>query len=132
MNESARYVRWETPVSDAYVLMVKLCRHDGDLDITLDCSSITEARDDIQFKFKKCPAFRSILEKFRTKLCLPADEYLGRTFIVENSPWIAELEVSEPIFSNLSKNVRHYVIAGDWEVVEILSTDLPIIVHQQR
>ena len=134
MNESWRYVRWETPVSDAYILMMKLCCYDGDLDITLDRSSVTETQDDIRFKFKKCPAFRSILEKFRTELCnsLSANKQLGRTLIVENSPWIAELEASEPIFSHLSKNIRHYVIATDWEVVEILSTDVPIIVHQQR
>jgi hypothetical protein len=133
MSESWRCVRWETPVSDAYVLMMKLCCKDGDLDITLDRSSVTETQGNIRFKFEKCLAFRSTLEKFRTKLCnsTPANEHLGRTFIVENSPWIVELEASEPIFSHLSKNIRHYVIATDWEVVEILSTNVPIIVHQQ-
>lgn len=133
MNGLWRCLRWETPVSDAYVLMMRLCCHDGDLDIRLDRSSVTEKQDDIWFKFKKCPAFRSTLEKFRTKLCnnLPGNEQMGRTFTVENSPWIAELKVSEPIFSHLSKDFRHYVIATDWEVVEILSADLPMIMFKR-
>jgi hypothetical protein len=132
MNE--RCVRWETPVSGAYVLMMKLSCHDGDLDITLDLSSATKTQDDIRFTFKKCPAFRSTLEKFRTSLCnnFSSGEQLGRTFIVENSRWIAELEASESIFSHQSTNIRHYVIAGDWEIIEVLSLNAPTVIHEQR
>jgi hypothetical protein len=129
MYESWQCERWETPVSDAYVLMMKLCVRAGDLDITLDRSSVSETQEDVQFIFRKCPAFRCILEKFRTELWnnLSASEHPGRTFTVENSPWIVELKSSEPIFSDLNKDIRHYVIVTDWEVVEVLSSQAPVI-----
>jgi hypothetical protein len=130
MHESLLCVRWETPVSDANVLMMKLCSQNGELDITLDRSSVSETQRQIQIGFRKVSAFRCILEKFRIELwnSHSANERPGRTFIIENSPWIAELKTSEPIFSALNKDTRHYVIATDWDVVEILSSHAPAIV----
>ncbi len=130
MHEALLCVRWETPVSDANVLMMKLCSHNGDLDITLDPSSVSETQREIQIGFRNVSAFRCILEKFKTELWNghSANERLGRTFTIENSPWIGELEASEPIFSALNNDTRHYVIATDWDVVEILSSHAPVVV----
>lgn len=129
MHDSSQYVRWETAVSDASVLMMKLSCHDGDLKIMLDRSLVSEPQVGVQMIFGRCPAFRSILEKFRTDLWtnLAVSGRPGRTFIVENSPWIADLKASEPMFSFLNENIRHYVIATDWEVVEVLSNNAPVI-----
>jgi hypothetical protein len=133
MQENWLSVRWETPVSDAKGLMMKLCCHDGDLDITLDRSSVSEVLDDIQLVFKKVVAFRSILERFRTELWnyQLVHGRPGRTFIIDNSPWISELQASDPVFASLNiPNVRHYVIATDWDVLEILSSHAPVVVTQ--
>src|SRR5579871_2817338 len=90
--------RWETPVSDVEVLMMNLHCRDGDLRITADPSTSVTPYQCIQFTFKKCPAFRSVLERFRTHFWnkFSATERPGRTFTVENSPWIAELAKMEP------------------------------------
>ncbi|MBB5374169.1 hypothetical protein HNP71_002439 [Acidocella aromatica] len=51
----------------------------------------------------------------------------GKTFVVNESPWLAELARADSLFAETSHDVRHYVIASDAEVLEVLSKYPPHI-----
>jgi hypothetical protein len=120
--------RWETPVSDRPMSMVSLTDADG-LEIVVNASRTGEQPRRYKFLFKKPAGYRNLPEEYRTELWgkFSKSSHPGSTFIVESSPWIAEIAVHEPLLMVHDRGVVHYVIATDDDVVEILSSQPPTI-----
>ena len=122
-------LRWETPISDAKSLMMELLHVSGKVEIILDSSNVFHSSPNVKIIFDQSEAFRSLQESYMNPLwgTFAKTGSPGRTFIVEDSPWISELAEQDSLFAHLSKDARHYVIATDAEVVEIISRYLPSI-----
>lgn len=133
MYDSWTCSRWETPVSDADVLMMELHHKNGVLTMVLDSSDERGAAPIVYIEFDRVPCFRNIIERYRGGLWRRLDEMgrPGRTFIVEESPWVLEISSQDPSFMAFNKNIKHYIIATDWDVVEVLSNSEPRVrVHR--
>lgn len=127
MYEGWRISRWETPVVDENrLLMVSLTDVDRELILLLE-SSRGAGRQRWRVRFRQYPAYRNIDEAYRTDLWLWLDESgqrVGYTFTVEESPPLASwgavyLHAIEP-------KTRHFVIATEDDVVEVLSAEDPV------
>lgn len=129
MSASWKYERWETPVSDEEFLSLGLQYDDWILHIRLDPSTDARKKPGVVITFERCAAFRNVVEQFRNELWNRFAEagHPGRTFTIQNSPWIAELSEAEPTFPILEKNIKHYVIATDLDVIEILTSREPTV-----
>jgi hypothetical protein len=120
--------RWETPISDSKWLgMVSL--HDvtemNILDIRLN-----DGKQEISIKFENYPAYRNILEEYRTALWRHLDETsqrCGWTFEVVDSSWSEELNKREPLLEFKNPGLRHFVLSTDDDVIEVLSNLEPRI-----
>jgi hypothetical protein len=120
-------VRWETPVSDARSLaMVSLVDHRG-LHIT-----VQDLRDPMRrricFSFDRVPAYRNILEEYRTS-APPCHQDLGWTRIDMTSAWLADLRSREPLLDVHTPGCQHYVIITEDDVVDVLAPEAPTIVE---
>ena len=129
MYEDWNVERWETPVSDAKSLFMVSLIDEGGLAITLQ-----EARDPLPrrfcFTFSNYPAYRNILEEYRTELWQRlnnAQNKLGWTLIVRDSPWIAVFRKTEPLLEVFNPNPIHYMICTEDDVIEVLSSKPPEI-----
>jgi hypothetical protein len=116
-------LRWETPISDAKSLMMELLQVRGKVEIILDSSNIFHSSPNVKIIFSQSEAFRSLQESYMSTLwgTFAKTASPGRTFIVEDSPWISELAEQDSLFAHLSKDACHYVIATDAEVIEVIS-----------
>lgn len=126
MYEGWRICRWETPVVDIdRLVLVSLADADCELVLLLE-SFRAPGRSRWRVRFRQYPAYRNIDEAYRTGLWRRLDESgqrVGFTFTVEESPRLASwgtvyLHVVEP-------QIRHYVIATEDDVVEVLSAEDP-------
>lgn len=115
--------RWETPVSDAQGLMMELLLLQGRLEVALDSSSEFSSAPNVKIIFSKAMAFRSLQESYMNVLWgkFAKNGSPGRTFFVEESPWISEIAQQDDLFAEMCKEARHYVIATDMEVLEVIS-----------
>jgi len=134
MYENWNLTRWETSLSDAPSLRMEYLldrdAQDGALELVLQSVSTTE-RIRCQITFVRYPAYRNILEEFRLELWARRDTIstayaLGCTMIVPNSPWIRELG-KEPLLMIRNKNLVHYMVVTEDDVIEILTDETPII-----
>ena len=119
--------RWETPVSDAASLaMVSLLDQDG-LHITLQ-DLRDPGRRRFRFSFERVPAYRNILEEYRTSE-RRTGEGLGWTRIDPESAWLADLRRREPLLDHFRPGCVHYVIVTEDDVLDVLSPEPPEIVE---
>lgn len=134
MSEPLTIIRWETPVSDVDFLMSGLRYYDWILDITLDPSTIGNPMPRTNVKFSKPTAFRSMVEQYRSRLWgeFSKTRHPGRTFIIKNSPWVAAVSKEEAEFSIVEADIKHYVIACEIEVIEILARYEPAITNSRQ
>jgi hypothetical protein len=97
LYEGWQIERWETPVSDADSLAMVSLIDDGELAVTVQDLRDPERRR-LCFAFSKFPAYRNVLEEYRTQLwaMLSNTGNLGWTTIVANSTWVAALREAEP------------------------------------
>lgn len=126
MYEGWRISRWETPVVDLdRLLMVSLTDADQELVLLLEDA---RTRDRWRVRWRgRYPAYRNIDESYRVGLWQwlhHSGQRCGSTFLVQETPVFASwetgyLEVVEP-------RTRHFVIATDDDVVEVLSQSEPI------
>lgn len=127
MYEGWSICRWETPVVDENrLLMVSLADVDRELVLLLESGRGT-GRPRWRVRFRKYPAYRNIDEAYRTELWNWLDksgQRLGFTFTVEESPPLASW--GTVYLHELMPGIRHYVIATEDDVVEVLSTEEPI------
>lgn len=127
MYEGWRIARWETPVVDVdRLLMVSLADVDRELVVLLE-SSRTPGRPRWRVRFRQYPAYRNIDEAYRTDLWRWLDESgqrLGVTFTVEESPCFASW--GTVYLHDVVPKTRHFVIATEDDVVEVLSAEEPI------
>lgn len=99
--------------------------------VAVDYHKAAERRRSLKIVFDKGPAFRTTalaygLEYWGRHGHTPE---LGRTFVVENSAWIAELAGASAAFDALpGDSIRHYVILTDEYAVEVLSDHAPDII----
>lgn len=126
MYENWQIERWETPVSDAGSLAMVSLIDDGKLSITVQDLRDPEARR-LCFVFSKYPAYRNILEEYRTQLwaMLSNTRNLGWTKIVANSTWVAELREAEPLLDVNYPRLTHYMISTEDDVIEVLTPEPP-------
>jgi hypothetical protein len=124
-----KWSRWETPVSDAQSISLHLSLTEGVLQVILDTSSHLYDGLRLRIAFQKILAFRCLQESYMNSLwgVFSKAGSPGKTFIVNNSPWLAELAREDSLFAETSHNVRHYVITSDAEVLEVLSKSPPYI-----
>ena len=119
--------RWETPASDARSLaLVSLLDQDG-LHITVQDLRDPAGRR-FQFSFERVPAYRDILEEYRTSEPPPV-ERVGWTRIDPGSDWLADLRSREPLLDVHSPGCRHYIIVTEDDVIDVLSPEEPKIVE---
>jgi hypothetical protein len=127
MYKGWRITRWETPVSDLdRVLMVSLTDAKRELTLIIE-NPRAKGRPRWRVKFHNYPAYRNIDEAYRMDLWLWLDESCqrcGTTFVVDETPIFASWETG--YLQDVAPNARHFVIATDDDVIEILSTDEPI------
>ena len=125
MADSWQEIRWEAAVSDAKSLaMVSLLDHDG-LHITVQ-DLRDPARRRYRFTFHRVPAYRNILEEYRTGEPV-APKGTGWTRVVPESPWLSELRKREPLLDVHSPACEHYVIVTEDDVIDVLSPEPPTI-----
>ena len=130
MYETWRVERWDTPFSDVESLvMVKLVDQAG-LSIVLEAPLLV-GRPRWSIECGRAPAYRNIMEEYRIGLWQHLDETsqrCGRSFVVVNSPWVAEFHRSEPLLEFYAGAVRHFVVSTEDDVVEVLSASPPAVV----
>ncbi len=123
-------IRWDTPVSDAQGLMLEsLNVNGGGLELIFDSSTTFASTPNLKMTFGKYIAFRSMQESYMSELWGQFAKYgsPGRTFLVEDSPWIFELAEQDSLFAATCKDARHYVMATDMDVIEVISRTSPIV-----
>ena len=128
MTEAFQEERWETPVSNAKSLaMVSLVDWNG-LHITVQDLRDPERRR-YQFTFRCVPAYRNILEEYRTSEASESlvEGDLGWTVKVSKSPWLETLSQAEPLLEVLTPGCAHYVIITEDDVIDVLSPEPPVI-----
>jgi hypothetical protein len=129
MYENWKCTRWETPVSDGLSLGMESLTHSDDLHIVVAVAQHGRSMRRYSFSFKRPAAYRNILEEYRTELWnfFSQTSRPGSTFVVENSPWIAEIAMHEPLLNVHDKGAIHYVIATNDDVVEVICNRSPTI-----
>ena len=119
--------RWETPVSDAVSLAMVSLVDQGGLHIT-----VQDLRDPIRrrfrFSFQQVPAYRNILEEYRLSEPPPSNP-VGWTRVDPKSDWLADLRSREPLLDVHSPGCRHYIIATEDDVIDVLALGDPQIVE---
>jgi hypothetical protein len=126
MYEDWTVQRWETPVSDWTRILLVYLVDDGALSILLEQTGRPGHRR-FMIRFPRFIAYRNILEEYRLELwkrfhCGP-ELGLGSTWIVTNSSWAASVVAQYPIID--SKEVTHYFIGTEDDVIEVLATATP-------
>ncbi len=125
MPNGSDYVRWDTPVSDARSLaMVSLLDQDG-LHITVQDLRDPDRRR-YRFSFRKAPAYRNILEEYRTSEHV-AGKDIGWTRMASCSAWLREFAEKEPFLDVFMPGCKHYVIGTEDDVIDVLSPEPPEI-----
>jgi hypothetical protein len=131
MYEGWRIERWDTQLSDrSAVLMVSLV-DEKQLTVTVE-DTRSPKRERWQFVFARYPAYRNILEEHRMGLWHHLDQSgqrCGYTFIVLDSPWIESFRPQESLLDAFYPTLKHYVIATDDDVIEVLSPEPPLVVY---
>ena len=126
MYDGWRISRWETPAVDATrLLMVSLV--DAEQELVLLLESFRESgRPRWRVRFRRYYAYRNIDESFRNELWRWLDESgqrVGFTFTVEESPRLASWSTEH--LHDLVPQIRHFVIATEEDVVEVLADEDP-------
>lgn len=119
--------RWETPVSDARSLALVSLVDQGGLHITVQ-DLRDSARRRFRFSFARVPAYRSILEEYRTSERSPLGR-TGWTRIDLSSHWLADLRRRQPLFDVHAPGCRHYIIVTEDDVVDVPAPKAPEIVE---
>lgn len=126
MYEGWHISRWETPVVDVTRLaLVSLSDVDRELIVLFEAVHIP-GRPRWRVRFRQYPAYRNIDEAYRTDLWRWLDESnqrVGFTFTVEELPRLASW--GTVYLHEVRPGVRHFVIATEDDVVEVLSTQVP-------
>jgi hypothetical protein len=101
----------------------------GGLELIFDSSTTFASTPNLKMTFGKYIAFRSMQESYMSELWGQFAKYgsPGRTFLVEDSPWIFELAEQDSLFAATCKDARHYVMATDMDVIEVISRTSPIV-----
>jgi hypothetical protein len=127
MYDNWTVTRWETPVVDIRrLLLVSLVDANHELTLILEASS-SQCRARWRVRWRRYPGYRNLDEAFRTQLWQRLDESgqrCGWTFTVEETPPLASWD-SSGYLAGMWSGARHYVIATDDDVVEILSDEAP-------
>lgn len=127
MYDGWRIARWETPVVDIdRLLLASLVDTGGELTLVFeDCGR--PARPRWRVRFRDYPAYRNIDEAYRVALWSRLDasrQRCGWTFTVdEPSP---HASWGSDYLHRVLPGLRHYVVATDDDVVEVLSRQEPI------
>ena len=106
--------------------MVSLVDHNG-LHITVQDLRDPKRRR-YQFSFHRAPAYRNILEEYRTSEP-PAGGELGLTVKVPESPWLKSFHQDEPLLEVHTPGCEHYVIVTEDDVIDVLSPEPPEILE---
>ena len=129
MYEGWSFERWDTPISDLKsVAMVSLI-DDGHLKITVeDLRDPDHAR--WRFTFHRAPIYQNILEEYRLELwerVHSGEKHPGWTVTIPSSPWLAQLQLQEPLIEVHDPGLQHYQIGTEDDIVDILSPQPPLI-----
>ncbi|WP_145067018.1 hypothetical protein [Engelhardtia mirabilis] len=106
--------------------MVSLADVDRELVLLLESGRGSD-RPRWRVRFKQYPAYRNIDEAYRTDLWSWIDssgQRLGFTFTVEESPPLASW--GTVYLHEVVPGIRHFVIATEDDVVEVLSAEEPV------
>jgi hypothetical protein len=125
-----RIKRWDTPIADINAIgLVSLTDASRKLEIVVEAFR-QPIRSRWRFTFTSYPCYRNIMEEYRLSLWKYLDDSnqrCGFTFTVEQSPWIASFEPSEPLLAQNHKKLRHFVICTEDDILEVISNDEPQI-----
>ena len=125
MYKDWKIKNWETPLAHSNFSLKSLFDNLKKLEITVENSNSEYV---ISFEYQY-PVYRNILGTYRLELwSYLKDNYPNHTstFIVENSSWINYFVESE-ILLDVHENIKHFVIASERDVVEVLSPVSPNI-----
>lgn len=125
MYEGWTLEKWPTPISDVESLSMVMLVDDGTLSIIVQVNGVTPKW--FRCVFSKYPAYRNILEEFRTELWERLEQkkqYLGWTAIVNNSQWVSSFS-REPLLKEHYPQLKHYLICTEDDVIEVLSPQDP-------
>lgn len=121
--------RWETPLSAIESIVMASLVDDGQLAITFEAPR-QAGRPRWRVTFESAPGYRNLVEEFRLELWDHLDrtqQRCGNTFIVANSPWIAELRQREALFDNYHPSASHFVFLTEDDIIEVLAPSRPAI-----
>src|SRR5689334_12472566 len=48
------------------------------------------------------------------------------------SPWLREMQLREPLLRSDHPNCRHYILVTEDDVIEVLASETPVVVHEGR
>jgi hypothetical protein len=121
-----KIIKWNTAVSNASRLWMSKLIYDGSL--TIMCGAIlSNEQKEIEVSFGERPIFRDIQEEFMSPLwqiIFSPQNKIGNTFILEQSRWLEDLNRDE-IFAGTMKDCRHYVLATEDDVIEVVTANEP-------
>ncbi len=127
MYEGWQISRWETPVVDVdRLLMVSLTDANRELVIVLE-GPRPLGRPRWRVTFRHYPAYRNIDESYRVKLWKwldDSEQRCGFTFTVDETSRFASWGTG--YLEDVAPNARHFVIATEDDVIEVLSVEEPM------
>ncbi len=122
---------WDTPFKESRNLILYSLVENKNGKLTLLFEDKTNTKYTIIFK--RPQAYRRILEEYQTaRYNVEQIKKPHRSFIVENSKWIFNLQTTEPLFKEFEKNVKQYMIFTSDEIIDVLSNIEPKIKTNRR
>lgn len=134
MPSPTQLVAWKTAIAESDVVLMTSLNLGDALVIAFHFHMHSTKARPLKIVFEQTLSFRNTanpqgLDYWKG---FGASSQTGRTFIVENSPWIKMLYPDLSAFSEPEKSaIKHYVIVSDEYVTEVLSDIPPDIIDSR-
>jgi hypothetical protein len=88
-------------------------------------------RNRYRITFPRFAAYKNTLEEYLLgeRWTGPVPEW---TRVAVASPWLEQMQLREPLFKSNHPNCRHYIIVTEDDVIEVLASEAPVVIHEGR
>jgi hypothetical protein len=124
------YERWQTPVSTAKSVALVSLWQDADLHLVLEDLKDPE-RNRYRISFSGFAAYKNTMEEYLigAQWTGPVPEW---TRVAVVSPWLQHMKLLEPLFKEHHPDCRHYIVVTEDDVIEVLTSEAPVVVYEGR